>query len=572
MAEQAFLYYGDDYLDYIAFQGDRSHGPYPDSLVVETVPTKIENIPATGNFFFYLYPSNVQEIWQDCRTDSAAFRFNSQGYVTSVTFLDRRWKWKHVVISGHYNVRNPDGSIRNDPAVPINQTEKTPQELASILLDELGEVGYDVADLPNDARPEVRWEIANAAQELQALCDLLGCRIVLQRDNRIALRRAGVGAPLPDGPIMEDHLSFDPPNKPDSVAVVYGPDRFQVDFELEAVGEEFDGTIKPISQLSYRGPNGFQEPEHMEDILGVDNDLRRANMERARRSVYRMYRIKLPVIVPSAIGNFVINDLAEIAPLEPFMCETKVEENEVRPRDAFAYGVWFRDDDADENNVANAIFPHPNGLAGQVLNETVVSRSFRLDGRKGIITFDGPVWANSPFGVVEPTLRLRCAVSGRDVATRALARQFRERQLPPARGGGREAIKRDDLVVCHIPTYGPGFAIQAVASNINDINQEADRILDQHIRKYELTIPQIRKYAGIQEQELDGAIMRITYGETGSGPYTTIARNIDEGSNTGVPFRDKNKLALQRKAEEAGQFVKDAFNRGREAVEKLLGI
>lgn len=571
MPEQTFIAYDGQFPQFIRVAASRSHGPYPDSIQIEIPPTLPADIPAGGTFFLYLLPSNVQEIWQDCLTDSASFRFDASGYVTSLVILDRRWKWKWPAISGHYNVRNPDGSIRNDAAVPINQTEKTPQELATLLLTELGEVGFDVADMPNDSRPEVRWELAGAAQELQALCDLLGCRIVLQRDNQVAIRRAGEGAVLPDGPLIEDYLSFDPANKPDAVAVMFGPDRFQVDFFLEAVGEDFDGTIKPIAELSYRPAGGFQEPEHMEDILGAESDFRRANMERARRTVYRMYRIKFPALVPSAIANFVINDLAEVAPLEPVMCETTVIEGEVVPREAFAYGIWLRDDDADSANVTNQLTPHPNGFTK---NHTVVNRSFRLDGRRGIITFESPVWAKDVFNlfVAPATLALRCAVSGRAIQNRALARQFRERLLPPARGTAREVIKRDDLVVCHVPSYGVGFNVIAVDSNLADINQEADRILDQHARKYQLATPQVRRYSGLQEQELDGAIMRISYEESGGGPTTTISRNIDEGSNGGVPFRDKNKLALQRKAEEAGAFVKAALDRGREAVEKLLGL
>ena len=60
------------------------------------------------------------------------------------------------------------------------------------------ESAADVSELPNQARPRVDWVSANPARALATLCDALGCRVVLDLDDAVSIRRVGVGAELPD--------------------------------------------------------------------------------------------------------------------------------------------------------------------------------------------------------------------------------------------------------------------------------------------------------------------------------------------------------------------------------------
>ena len=90
----------------------------------------------------------------------------------SLSVLDRRWKWKFGEVSGRYNSLRPDNDLDE-------RTEKTPRELATLLLDAMGEENYDISALPDTARPHVNWYFANPALELQNLCDSLGCRVIL---------------------------------------------------------------------------------------------------------------------------------------------------------------------------------------------------------------------------------------------------------------------------------------------------------------------------------------------------------------------------------------------------------
>ncbi len=147
----------------------------------------------------------------------------------------------------------------------MTDTERTPQELAELYLNAMGEVDYDISELPDDTRPPVDHDYDNPAEALAALCESLGCRIVLQLDNTVKLVRSGAGAGLPAEFLLEDSLTIDLPEKPDKIAVVCGPSLYQVDFPLEAVGLDRDttsggdptDTIKPIDELSYKPSGGW---------------------------------------------------------------------------------------------------------------------------------------------------------------------------------------------------------------------------------------------------------------------------------------------------------------------------
>ena len=121
-----------------------------------------------------------------------SLKADASGQEWSIQIQDRRWKWQYGIISGIYNLRKSDGRL--DPVLP----RKTPQELATLLLDAMGEVGYDVSKLPNKSRPETAWTTANPAKELASLCESLSCRIVLGLDNKVRILVDGEGADLPD--------------------------------------------------------------------------------------------------------------------------------------------------------------------------------------------------------------------------------------------------------------------------------------------------------------------------------------------------------------------------------------
>ena len=211
---------------------------------------------------------------------------NSAGLIWRLTILDRRWKWAWGQISGSYNLCNDDGSFRSDTAM-------SPQALAALCLNALGETGYNVGRLPNTARPWIEWNFDRPAAALAQLCDELGCRVVLRLDNTVSIEVIGLGNQLPTDGVADNSLTIDPPEQPDQMAVACGRDRFQADFPLQAVGLNSDNTWVPIDQLSYRPAAGWSAVDLPHFTLVAE-----AARQQAKATVFRCYQIAFPAFVP----------------------------------------------------------------------------------------------------------------------------------------------------------------------------------------------------------------------------------------------------------------------------------
>lgn len=181
----------------------------------------------------------------DCVLDSARMQVDESGQVVTAYVLDRRWKWRFPVVSGVFNQYKPSGDLDVT-------TEKTPRELASRCLDAMDETGYDVSALPDDLRPEINWDLVNAAEALQSLCDQLGCVVALGLDNKVRICVAGTGNTLPEtDDISNVGYATDPAEKPSSIQVTGEPDVFCVDIKLYPLAREVTGELVDISDVSY---------------------------------------------------------------------------------------------------------------------------------------------------------------------------------------------------------------------------------------------------------------------------------------------------------------------------------
>ena len=104
-------------------------GISPSSATIVTVPQSAI-LPDIGTLQFDWSDGGGDDVtitFLDCAVNQAALRRDGNAYVWTIQILDRRWRWRFGEINGEYNKRLKDGSI--DTA-----TEKTPQELAALLL------------------------------------------------------------------------------------------------------------------------------------------------------------------------------------------------------------------------------------------------------------------------------------------------------------------------------------------------------------------------------------------------------------------------------------------------------
>jgi hypothetical protein len=483
-----------------------SHGITPGVCQVDVAPQF--GVPDEVGTLQLLFGA-VRLEFPECVVDCATVRRSPAGMVVSLVLLDRRWKWSHGEISGRYNLRTRTGDLDPD-------TEKTPQELARLLLDALGESGAAVEELPNLARPEVDWDAASPAGELAALCESLGCRVVLGLDNRVALRRTGWGAPLPQLDAQRTvSIGIDPPARPDSLKLLAGPTRFQTQFRLQAVGEDRDGTIRPIDELAYTPAGGWgAEPfSHFPNISAADD------RARALETVFRWYRI-LCTAPDETAGTFhlpgdqgPIQELWQILPLEPNLIETEPGIDGIqRPRPAFVEGIYWTGSADGENIAAARRYGGP----------------FTLDTARGIVCFARPVVKRSSAdGTLAPgELYLTIAHPLNDFETRKEVRFSSERVLPgPAQGTGPRVIRRDDLAETIISRYSTSHSPTDTITNRESLLAEAAATLDAAEAEFQTLETAQVEYAGLVPIAPDGAIHQIVWSGGPRGAVTRAGRN-----------------------------------------------
>lgn len=506
-----------------------AHGISPGVCTLTILP----DAPVTigGNLTFSFGTESVT--FQDCRADLANLQLSEDGFHRQVQILDRRWKWRYGEVNGFYNRRDDTKNV-------IIRSEKTPQELAIILLSAMGETGFDVTALPNEARPLIEWVGANPAEELARLCDELGCRIVLHLDNRVRIHRLGVGAQLlgiQPGVTMASARGVDPPEKPDFIKVFGAPTLFQMDLPLEAVGMELDGTVLPIDQLSYRPASGWErsDPRGGFPSLLANPEAR----QRAKDTVFRWYRPRVSVQFPIIVGTqgFVVTDLDQILPLFSTQVETYVDAKtgQRRQKPAEVYGLFYRD--------------------GWHVNSTVTVRGterwtngFTILGDIGVVEF--PVWVRKRAFVSQSTfdnfpqadLKLRTSFLLRtDINTGEYHRVFTTQSTgAPLFGTGPEVIdKQDEIQLQEWETLTTWLSNRGR----DNISQRLAHYVNAAQLKHQLTDTGEDTYAGIVPVDLDGAIMQVTYSVGPDGAETRASRNREV--NPFIPTYDARRKREQ---------------------------
>ena len=527
-----------------------SHGISPGICTIQMTPQL--NFPAAGGTLTFFYDGTTIS-FVDCKIDKHSLRKSDRGEVWEVSIFDRRWKWQFGEISGQYNLRYESGQIvtgdTGDDSQIVANTEKTPRQLAQLCLEAMGEtLPFPVIDdLPNDARPLIEWDSVNPAAALADLCDSLGCRVVLQLNGGVAIRKINVGSALPGGVVIEDSLSIDPPELPSRITVVCGRTKYQVDFELEAIGLDVDNTVRPLSRLSYA-----PDPLHVDGIGGfskidVDSFQGLANIqarELAVMSVFRWFRIRKPDAIP---GYGPIADLYQILPLLADQVDTMVQHNAVgNPKSrtntpAWLFGVYMLSDEDIRNRQQN-IQPLQNIW-------DVYHRPWILERETGLVKSSDPIYRNGfdnaadfSFKPYSPWLFLRTSVHIRNAETRGWSRYRRWDDLLEFNDAGTKdaIIKHDEIILGVVPQYTNNGYLQQVRTgsvgfsevNLAAVDAQADYYLDAAIAGFMRPLPQVRVFGGLLPQNPDGAITQVNWTVGANGATTRIVRGDDVGDKT----------------------------------------
>lgn len=534
----------------ISWEFTFGHGPFPSTGRI-SVPPHTAALPSGGTFT--IVHGNGQPItFPDCVVENASLRAGAEGFIWDLTFVDRRWRWRHGAIDGRYNV---------PVAKNTWQREKTPQELASLCLDAMGEQDYDVSQVPNfgidpavPIRPQVEWRADNPAEALGRLCDELGCRIVLELDNHVRIVRHAEGAALPALSGVDRQLTFTRGGVPNVLRAVCAPIRYQAMFALEAVGIETDAarTIKPIDELSYKPAAGWglvgisSDAAVTQTYFGPNGELLYAR-DLAKQCLWRMYRIKnvvgvtdfdppgssLPGVVAREDVLPLFGELNEIATLDLFK----------RPvyKPAYVGGFW-----------------HIWGNATHFVSQSTggfYTRSFHLDESTGILTFENytlKIAADGTRSAADIYLVATCEVT--DPMTGIKKYFSRDKQFGPLVDPKPRLVHAPEIVVRYIPTYQNRVLVN-LAENLNEsITQALDKI-DQAARDLNGTEGGAVRLENIYPLELDGAIQQVTWSGGPGGYYTLVSRNVE------VKHLLTNHEARRKKQSDKARGVKQDFDK-----------
>lgn len=481
---------------------------------------------------------------RDCRVDRASFRRDQRGNLWAFAVQDRRWRWAFGEISGHYNLRLPDGSI--DPG-----TKKSTRELAGLCLDAMGEGRRDVGQMPDGAYPEVHWEYANPAQALAAIAEVVGCRVVLRLDDTVAVMPAGVGnrnAMPEDARVMERITTDVLANRPDSLKVVCGKTRYQADLALEAVGQDTDGSIKPIDQLSYKPANGWEA----EDPKVFSRVAAGKSRELALGTVYRWYQVAetAGLNVPGYpttgrdVGpvNTTVADRKLVLAIEDVLVEADEVNGVPQPKPAQVYGRFWDGGHGYVNYPARSLY----------------KGAYSINREQGVVQFADRVViaeeiAASSFRFVRAELTLRCAVSVRDDESLAWDRFTRKMDLDgPKFGTGPRLLPHEEIVLNVWPTYSADNRPVRIRHNRIEVIRECRYYLDRAQQEYQQSRPLERVYAGLSPINPDGAIQQVTW-SVGPGGATTRASWNDEHSVTTPSYAERRAWERLRGGEGLGE-------------------
>lgn len=467
----------------------------------------------------------------------------------TLTYLveDRRWKWQYGGrINGDYNLRQPDGS---------RLREKTAQELATLLFEQLGENDADVSALPSDAYPRAQWHAVSPLPELERLCNEFGCVIVLNVLQDVAeIHRIGVG----DGPNASTNdmnaqaqsaVSIAPP---DGIRIVGGQALFQDKLEFrEALGIETDGKLKPIDELSYAPPEadgGWTkiDPTAFDAIEGTYTDpegVEQKLSELAAAGVYKIYRLTKVADgwTPAALqgGDYEPEDREDIYPILNVRLEVDDETKERLP--GVVRGV-FIDRRFDDVNTQEGT-KYPGGWSvdpeTRTLRLSEAAIKYKQDDYPGEIA-PAELTVIAAYGCLFDGVPIRYE-------------KFANANWPTY--GAGEKIEHHDEIVREVIGDGAKINTDSPDDNLEEVDAQCDYYLSALADTFASRPAMSLTLAGLKDYSPDGLLRQVgwAFDATSSGaPLTTLSYNCEPNPYV-EPWETRKERRERQAADEAAR-------------------
>jgi hypothetical protein len=518
-------------------------GVTPSVCYITTVP-HVPTLAQDGELRLVTH-DDIELVFSNCKLEAPRLDAGPGGSFWTLPILDRRWKWQFAYVKGSFNIPKPDGSY-------LRETD--PQELAAILLSEMGESNFDVSRLPNDARPECHWEDGVRADiELDKLCSELGCIVTLNYlTDRAEIWPIGDGFGLPGGPA--DGSSYAPVQyaSPERIRVESGDTLFQDTFECEPVGLDIDERWKPINELSYKPKHGWGwAVEGFPAIKGKyfshGRELKIRDL--AEATVYRCYRIKGllgGIIKGSWLPTGYFNQGNEITvtdhpkSLRDFKLFDELADEEVSLADgglrrlpAVAYVRAYQE----HKETPDTPVRWPGGFS-------------LIDSTHGILQFNDPlVRRNLPIDntIVPATVWYECAFNCG--ANGIMVRRSWKRKLHDDPKTPTRVIHRPEILHWSIQRYSSSGEAVLNEDNDSDVTVLLEHWLDVAVREYTQQQGGTISYTRLMPITLDGQVVQVTWSASDRTHASTVA-SIAQRHNRYVPTLDQYRDRLKAKRAE----------------------
>jgi len=520
----------------------RSKGVQPDTGEIVFARGATQPSNANGILAFFYGGVQVDE-FRDCRislVEDATTAWKQWRY----TVRDRRWKWKYPRIDGRYNVRDDDNSV-------VPGTAKNARELATLLLQALGETGFDVSALPTDANlaPSVDWDFTPAAQQLQELVALFGCDVHLLPNNTVSILREGTGTlPPSTGLQMDAEVGLTITDAPDKVGAYAGNTQFESWLELEPVMYEYPTGQVVLLEDSALKPAGGWGVCDLEACLAVattevDTKLQQRKRQQARDYLYRLWRPRKfagTATKPPGYTGASVTDMRLILPLIPTRLipgeNTPAGEKVMAPPELI--GEFFDDTYQRNRNAVNLRKLEPN--------------EFSIDGARGHIRTSMPMYRIQNGGSHLPArLWLRCGYHLRQNLYGSRWTQYWEQATGATNGTATEWLNRSDVnrkIIAVYPTdYAEPFTPGTPIDNLTAINTILQNATTERIYQYANSLtPTVFRYTTILSVPTNGRTSQVTH-ECGRGRKAQTVASVDFEHDRSQP------LAWQKRQLQADQ-------------------
>lgn len=466
----------------------------------------------------------------DMKVDFASLQMTTNGHIMTVRLLDRRWRWQFCLISGKYNVRASDGTI--DPS-----TLATPQQLAAMLFEAMGETVYNVSQLPNTGYPEVEWIFDRADLWLHQLCEERGCDVALFLDNSVGIVRLGVGPGLVlDTDAQTPSLTADPPEGPDAVVVVCGENQYESNLRINAVGVDVDGSVKLIDQLSYTPSGGWGDIadenffEQMRQEGRTDREI-----ALAKKTVYRWYQVTSMADGSMNVPGYgPISSISQILPLNNHLISSyevpTSTDRANKPAEIIGKFVVLTDPPSDSRPV---LYSEYDG-------------DFTVDRVNGIVKFPRRMVTYGINDQLEPAeLYLKTSYG---VRTDTTLEQVRYYQYLSITGGTflKEAFRYEELAYATTALYNPldpRFVI-GVTDNGANLQSSIAGILQSLAARYSNVVYNQCMYRDIKLIDLNGTVRQIIWTASDTKGATTYASTNSEAGLGPMRQKDRRRIRI----------------------------